>query len=50
MDGSEDKLNEMGKTLLKNGVLPQSYKDLQGRERRVARATKRKIADALARS
>jgi 4-alpha-glucanotransferase len=48
MDGSEDKLDILAEKLLKNGVLPDSYEDLQGLEQRVARTTRRKIAQALA--
>lgn len=48
MDGSEDKLDTLAEKLLKNGVLPDSYEDLQGLEQRVARTTRRKIAQALA--
>ena len=48
MDGSEDKLDTLADKLRKNGVLPDSYEDLQGFEQSVARATRREIAEALA--
>ncbi|TPP04258.1 4-alpha-glucanotransferase [Rhizobium glycinendophyticum] len=48
MDGSEEKLDILADKLLTNGVLPDSYEDLQGLEQKVARATRREITQALA--
>lgn len=49
MDGPEDMLERLADQLLKSGVLPDSYEDLQSVEQRVAQPTRHKIAQALAR-